>query len=208
MAMVRGWLDDARNRAVQPNPNAMTLATIDADGQASARIVLCKGIDESLARFTFFTNRMSRKGRSIVHEARVALVFHWDTLDRQVRIEGLTTPASDAESDAYFQTRGLESKLGAWASAQSEPIASREALLGKIVEVMERFGVSLDNLEDKNLPIPRPPHWGGIHVWASAIELWIGGPGRIHDRARWSRSLVQEGDGCATGAWSHTRLQP
>ena len=206
MPLFKAWFDDAHARAIQPNPNAMTLATIDPDGAPSARIVLCKSLDESAGRFTFHTNRLSRKGRALQHDSRVALVFHWDALERQARIEGLTTLADDAESDAYFKTRGTENKLGAWASQQSEPLASREELLRRIADVMTRFGVNLDNF--RTADIPRPPHWGGVHVWAQRVELWVGGPGRVHDRAEWTRSLTRDGDRYIGAPWTATRLQP
>ncbi len=206
MPLFHAWLDEAFAQRIQPNPNAMTLATVDADGQPSARTVLCKGIDESLGRVTFYTNRQSRKGMALKHEPRVALLFHWDAFDRQVRIEGRVTQTTDQESDAYFQSRRIESRLGAWASDQSKPIASRDELLSKVVDAMARFKVSLDDMEAEE--IPRPPHWGGYHVWANRVELWVGGPGRVHDRARWERTLNTSGDGFSGGPWSVTRLQP
>lgn len=206
MPLFQTWFDEAHARQITPNPNAMTLATVDPDGAPSARIVLCKSFDESAARFTFHTNRQSRKGVALSHDPRVALAFHWDALERQVRIEGVTTLADDAESDAYFRTRGTENKLGAWASQQSQPLGSREELLGRVAEVMTRFGVNLDNF--RTAEIPRPPHWGGVHVWAQRIELWVGGPGRVHDRAEWRRALTRDGARYVGSEWSATRLQP
>lgn len=206
MPLFRTWFDEAHAKRIQPNPNAMALATIDPDGQPSVRTVLCKDIDEPAGRVTFYTNRRSRKGKALEREPRVALLFHWDAFDRQVRIEGRVTPTTDAQSDAYFKSRRIESRLGAWASDQSEPIGSREELLAKVADVMSRFGVNLDNLETTD--IPRPPHWGGYHVWAHRIELWVGGPGRVHDRARWERELTARADRYIGGPWSVTRLQP
>lgn len=206
MPLFRAWFDEAREKKIQPNPNAMALATVDRDGRPSARTVLCKGIDEAGGRITFYTNRNSRKGRAIADNQRVAVLFHWDAFDRQARFEGVVTPTSDEESDAYFHSRRLESRIGAWASDQSEPIESREALLTKVVDVMTRFGVNLDLAEETH--IPRPPHWGGYHITADRIELWVGGPGRVHDRAVWTRD-VQAGSGqLACGEWRSTRLQP
>lgn len=210
MAMVRAWLDDAMRLSDLPNPNAMALATVDADGRPSARMVLCKGLDIERGRFTFYTNWQSPKGKAIEHEPRVALLFHFDAQGRQVRVEGPATLASADESDAYFQTRSTESKLAAWASEQSQPIGSRDELLARVVEMMARFDVNFDNLDDA--PIPRPPFWGGYHVWAERIELWVGGPGRIHDRGLWRKKL-EAGDrspegGFVGGAWESTRLQP
>lgn len=204
--LLSAWIDEARDRRIQPNPGSMTLSTVDPDGRPSARVVLCKGLDAAAGRVTFYTNYSSRKGVAIAHEPRVALTMHWDALNRQVRIEGRATTATDAQSDAYFRTRSVESRLGAWASRQSEPLESREALIARVAETMARFDVNLDNLEDAE--IPRPPFWGGYHVWAERVELWVGGPGRIHDRARWTRTLTPAGDGFTAGGWSATRLYP
>lgn len=206
MPLVAQWLEAATTRQVQPNPNAMTLATIDPDGRPSARVVLAKNLDVGLGTVTFHTNRLSRKGRALTAHPRAALVFHWDALDRQIRIEGPVTFATDAESDAYFATRRTASRIGAWASDQSQPIASREALLKKVSDAVAKFGVDLDDPEA--IQIPRPPHWGGYRVWAESVELWIGSPVRIHDRARWDRTLTPEGNGFQASTWRAMRLQP
>ncbi|MFG0274066.1 MAG: pyridoxamine 5'-phosphate oxidase [Phycisphaerales bacterium] len=204
--VLEAWLAEAAEKAVQPNPNAMTLATVDEQGRPDARIVLCKGIDVDAGTVTFYTNRTSRKGRELGATPRAALVFFWDTLDRQVRVEGPVTHASDAESDAYFQSRHWQSRLGASASDQSQPIESREALLEKVMMKAMELGIDLDNPEKAE--IPRPEHWGGYRVWAERVELWISGPGRVHDRAAWTRTLAPDGDAWTGGAWSSTRLQP
>lgn len=204
----KAWFDEAYAKRVQPNPNAMALATVDAQGRPSARIVLCKDMNlaPDAGYIVFHTNHRGRKGREIAANPHVAVVFHWDDLDRQVRIEGPVTKVPDAESDAYFRSRPIDRRLGAWASDQSEPIESRDALLEKVAAVMARFGVGFDNLE--TVDIPRPPHWGGFRIWAEAVELWVGDSGRIHDRARWTRPLSPRGDGFAPGPWSVQRLQP
>jgi pyridoxamine 5'-phosphate oxidase len=204
----REWFERARRDRVQPNPHAMTLATIDPDGRPSARIVLCKGMDLSPAAgyIVFYTNYEGRKARALLANSRAALVMHWDTLDLQVRMEGLCVQSPAEESDAYFKTRPVESRIGAWASRQSRPIASREALLEQVAEVVARFGVTLDDPE--KAVIPRPPFWGGFRFWADAVELWVGGPGRVHDRARWTRPLTEREGGLTPGPWQATRLQP
>ena len=210
--LFREWYDQARTQRVQPNTNAMTLATIDPDGTPSARIVLCKDMNlgDDAGYLVFHTNYHGRKGRALAAHPRCALVFHWDDLDKQVRIEGHAARSPEAESDAYFRTRALESRIGAWASQQSEPLDSREALMGRVAEVIQRFEVDL--FSDREQVIPRPPHWGGFRVWARAVEVWVGGPGRVHDRARWERSLAPVprggGRGFDPGPWSRTRLQP
>jgi pyridoxamine 5'-phosphate oxidase len=200
--LFREWFDRARADAHQPNPDAMTLATVGADGHPSARIVLCKGIEAEQGAVTFFTNTHSRKGREISGNPRVALVFHWDHADRQVRIEGSAQPVSPGEADAYFASRRWESRLGAWASRQSEPLASREVLLEAAAAKIQELDIDIAAaLRGDPVDIPRPPHWGGYRVVAQAVELWQGGTGRLHDRARWTRS--EKG-----GAWASTRLQP
>lgn len=215
-AMVQAWLDEARAASNQPNPNAMCLCTVDAHGTPSARIVLCRGVDAERGVLTFFTNYTSRKGRAMEADPRVALTFHWDHTDRQIRVEGLAVRASAETSDAYFETRSLAKRLGAWSSDQSEPIASRDELIAKVEESVTRFGIDPKNppSEEKSAGlIPRPPHWGGFHVHASAVELWAGEGGRIHDRAVWRRELTEQShedplDAYERGAWSATRLQP
>lgn len=203
---LREWLDEATSRAVQPNPNAMTLATVDPDGRPSARIVLCKAIDVERGFIVFYTNRGSRKGRALAANPRAALILHWDDLDRQIRIEGPVVRSPDEESDHYFATRSTLSRLSAWASAQSEPVASREEMDRKMLEAAKRLGVPIDAPDDAR--IPRPPQWGGYRVWCEAVELWIGRSGRFHDRARWTRDLTRSDDGFSAGPWTARRLQP
>lgn len=209
------WMGEATSRRLQPNPNAMTLATVDEDGRPSARIVLCRGVDTRAGFVEFFTNKASRKGRALRAHPRAALLFHWDDLDRQVRIEGPVSDAPDARADEYFATRHPLSRLGAWASEQSEPLSSRAEFDAKIVATAARFGVDLDealrNDPGMRIDVPRPPHWGGFRVWAERVELWIGRAGRTHDRALWSRDLERTGDADAAfraGAWRSQRLQP
>lgn len=180
------WFAEAR-QAGELDPTAMTLATATRDGVPSARVVLLKGLD---ARgFVFYTNFESRKGRELDANPRAALAFFWGTLSRQVRVEGSIERVSDDEADAYFASRPLESRLGAWASAQSSVLASREALDARYEEVTARFGETP----------PRPPHWGGCRVLPSVMEFWQGRPSRMHDRLRYRL----EG-----GAWVIERLAP
>jgi pyridoxamine 5'-phosphate oxidase len=190
--IVKRWLDEAFAARTQPNPHAVALATVDPDGRPSVRMVLCNEIDPDAATFTFYTNIESRKGRAIQSEPRCAIVFHWDS--RQARIEGHAALTPAERSDAYFATRPLEARLGAWASAQSEPISSRAEILGKLDAVAERFGAKRE--EDS---VPRPPHWGGITLVADSIEIWASREGRIHDRAVWANNGTD---------WISTRLQP
>jgi pyridoxamine 5'-phosphate oxidase len=201
MPLFSQWFDEAVRKKAEPNPNAMVLATVGDDGAPSARVVLCKSIDVAGGSIVFFTNYRSRKGRELLAHPRVATVFHWDHADRQVRVEGSVTLASAEESDAYFQSRALLSRLGAWASEQSEPLASRFDLVRQTREVMKRFGVGIHHLVmPSGAPdFPRPPHWGGFRLAIRSLELWQGGGGRLHDRARWTRT---------DAGWSSTRLNP
>jgi pyridoxamine 5'-phosphate oxidase len=194
------WLAEAWRRRLQPNPNAMTLATATLEGVPAARIVLCKDVVGVPGYVLFFTNFQSRKGLELSSNPRAAAVLHWDHMHRQVRIEGLVETAPAADSDAYFASRARQSRIGAWASAQSRPVASREALLAQVRDAAERFATG---------EVPRPSFWGGYRLWADAVELWVEGEARIHDRARWVRTLNRAADGAMRpGPWSVTRLQP
>jgi pyridoxamine 5'-phosphate oxidase len=210
MPIARAWFDQARTDQVQPNPDAMTLATVDDRGYPAARIVLCRHFVSDPGLLAFFTNYEGTKGRHLARVPRAAAVFHWDKLDRQVRIEGPVVKSPAAESDEYFAKRSWEKRLGAWASDQSRPIESRAALLSKIWRTIERLGLSHTELllKGDNVEIPRPPHWGGFRLWAERVELWLGGTGRVHDRAEWRRGLAPSGDGFTVGPWRSTRLQP
>ncbi len=213
--LFRSWFDAAQKRKDQPNPNALTLASVDSVGQPSARIVLCKGIDTASGHIVFYTNERGRKGRELLATGRAAAVFHWDHQDRQVRIEGPVVRSPAAESDAYFASRAWLSRIGAWTSDQSEPIATRAALEAKLEATMHRFGLdpAFPPARDAVVNIPRPPHWGGFRLHAERIEFWCAGAGRLHDRAAWTRTLRPEpvGTPCsfvAATPWSATRLQP
>lgn len=198
-----GWFEEARARRLQPNPDSMVLATVGANGQPSARVVLCKHVLLQPGCLVFFTNYQSRKGRELQEQPRAAVVFHWDVLHRQVRIEGRITRSPEAESDAYFATRALDSQVGAWASEQSSVLTSREVLAQRVREVQTKFGVGTAAAH-----VPRPPHWGGFRLWIEAIELWIEGANRVHDRAVWRRTLAQTSDGYEASAWDKNRLCP
>ena len=184
----RAWFEAARASQLR-EPNAMTLATATPDGVPSARIVLLKGVDER--GFVFFTDYRSRKGAELEANPRAALVFHWAELERQVRVSGHVERVSRAESEAYFATRPLGSRVGAWASHQSSVIASRAELEQREAEVAARF---------PGPDVPLPPHWGGFRVSPEGVEFWQGRPSRLHDRLRY----VHEGE----GGWRVERLSP
>ncbi|MDX2119104.1 MAG: pyridoxamine 5'-phosphate oxidase [Planctomycetota bacterium] len=212
MELALSWFNEARAKRVQPNPTAMCLATVDAGGQISSRMVLCREFNAEKGYCVFYTNYESRKANAIAENPRVALLFHWDALDRQIRIEGRCVRSPEAESDAYFNQREWSKRVGAWASDQSRPIGSRAELEMKVVEAMMKLGLSIDEISAKgnDIKIPRPPYWGGTRVFAERVELWLGQDSRIHDRAVWVREL-REGDTpheMQGGTWTSTRLQP
>ncbi|HLU20205.1 MAG TPA: pyridoxamine 5'-phosphate oxidase [Pusillimonas sp.] len=180
------WFDEALKANVI-EPNAMTLATADAGGRPSARIVLLKGIDDQ--GLVFFTNYQSRKGQELAAQPHASLLFFWPELERQVRLEGKVEKVSPNESDLYFESRPLGSRIGAWASPQSQPI-SREELERRSQELAESLGESPS----------RPPHWGGYRLVPERVEFWQGRPSRLHDRLVYERNDL--------GQWQITRLAP
>lgn len=185
----RLWWDAALAHMPVPNPNAMSVATVDPDGRPSVRIVLCRGFDER--GIVFYTNRESRKGRALEAHPAACCNFHWDTLDRQVRIEGVVTHTTDAESDAYWESRPRENRINALASHQSQPVAGRAELEAAVAALEHRYGVG---------SIPRPPHWGGYRIALDRVEFWQGHRHRLHDRIVYTRNR--------DGTYSTTRLAP
>jgi len=207
------WLGQARLDSAQPNPDAMVLATVNGRGYPSARVVLCKGIAVQLGAIVFYSNYRSRKGGELEENPRAAVVFHWDHRHRQVRAEGRVERLPEHESDRYFHTRAWQSRLGAWASQQSQPVESREALAAGVAREARRLGIPYDGPgtaepETISVDVPRPPHWGGYRLVADAVELWVEGEFRIHDRARWTRVLPESGSTASSTPWAVTRLQP
>ncbi len=186
LAQFQRWLDEAV-AAELPEANAMTLATVGADGRPSTRVVLIKGCDAD--GIVWYTNYESRKARDLAHQPCAALQFHWVELERMVRIEGRVDKTSDAESDAYFATRPLDSRLGAWASPQSEVIASRAVLVAGAAKAAARWALNP----------PRPPHWGGYRLKPDVWEFWQGRKSGLHDRLRYR---------LAGGGWVRERLAP
>jgi pyridoxamine 5'-phosphate oxidase len=185
-ALARAWLAEAE--ATEPNdPNAIALATVDADGLPNVRMVLLKEIEADA--FVFYTNYGSVKAREIEAAGKAAFVLHWKSLRRQIRVRGLTEREEGPQADAYYASRSLKSRLGAWASRQSEPLASRAHLMAEVARVGVQHGLNPS----------RPPFWGGIRIRPVEIEFWADGDFRLHDRFRWTRSGA---------GWIAQRLNP
>lgn len=189
------WMTEAAV-AEPEDPNAMTLATADADGRPSARMVLLKGFDDR--GFVFYTNFESDKGRQLLANPRAALCFHWKSLRRQVRIEGAASAVSDQEADEYFQSRPRDSRIGAWASMQSRPLQGRWELEQRIAQYVAKFNIG---------PVPRPPHWSGWRVAPDRIEFWRDRPFRLHDRQVFARDLADPAEK-TPNEWRISRLYP
>lgn len=187
-ALFRAWFAEARASEINDS-NAMALATVDSTGQPSVRMVLLKGHDER--GFVFYTNRESRKAQELGEGSKAALLFHWKSLRRQIRIEGPVSRVDDAESDAYFASRGRDSQLGAWASDQSRPLDARETFEARFEAMRSRF---------EGGDVPRPPHWGGYRVTPQRIEFWLDREHRLHERRVFTRT--------AEGGWDEGLLFP
>jgi pyridoxamine 5'-phosphate oxidase len=187
-ALARAWQAEA-DRTEPNDPNAIALATVDAQGLPNVRMVLLKEIED--AGFVFYTNYDSAKGEEIAATGKAAFVLHWKSLRRQIRVRGTVTREEGAQADAYYRSRALQSRLGAWASAQSRPLASRLDLMAEVARVTAQKGVNPD----------RPPFWGGFRITPVEIEFWADGAFRLHDRFRWTRDTP-------AAPWNVARLSP
>ncbi|WP_102110330.1 pyridoxamine 5'-phosphate oxidase [Oceaniglobus roseus] len=187
-ALTRAWMEEAAPQE-PADPNAMALATVDGDGMPDVRIVLLKEIED--AAFVFYTNYDSAKGRELAETGVAAFVLHWKSLKRQVRVRGHVEKEDGAQADAYYASRALDSRLGAWASKQSRPLDSRETLMAEVEAARSEHGESP----------ARPPHWGGFRIRPVSFEFWADGAFRLHDRERWT-------PGRQPGQWEVQRLYP
>ena len=186
--IARRWLDEATQTEVN-DPNAIALSTVDADGLPNARMVLLKEIED--AAFVFYTNYTSAKAQELDHAGKAAFVMHWKSLRRQIRVRGVVSKEEGPQADAYYKSRSLKSRLGAWASDQSSPLASRASLVAEVAKVTAKKGPNPD----------RPPFWGGYRITPVEIEFWADGAFRLHDRFRWHRDSTD-------GEWRIDRLNP
>jgi pyridoxamine 5'-phosphate oxidase len=190
--LFKTWFEEAQACEVN-DPNAMCLSTVNEVGQPSSRMVLMKDCDYKRGVFIFYTNFESRKAKDILTNPHVALCFHWKSLKKQIRIEGVAYTASEEDADLYFSTRALGSQIGAWASKQSRELKSRDKLENEVAAVAKKLG---------DAPIPRPPHWGGFCVQPTAVEFWLERPFRLHDRLLYTPSAFEE------NGWEIKRLYP
>ncbi|WP_292293184.1 pyridoxamine 5'-phosphate oxidase [Marivita sp.] len=186
--IARAWLSEAEQTELN-DPNAIALSTVDADGMPNARMVLLKEIEPDA--FVFYTNYDSRKGEEIRAAGKAAFVVHWKSLRRQIRVRGTVTREEGEKADAYYASRSLKSRLGAWASKQSRPLASRTELMAEVAKLTPKLGTNPS----------RPPFWGGFRIHPTEIEFWADGAFRLHDRFRWERVANEE-------SWKISRLNP
>ena len=211
--MVGEWFDEAIRQAVQRHPNAMTLATVDAESRPSARVVLIKDLSRTEGHATFYSHYESRKGVELDGNSHAAGVLHWDKLGRQIRFEGRVARCLDDENDAYFATRPAGSQLNAWVSKQSWPLENMDDLERRATRKAQDLGLAAEQVNGKfaqrTTNIPRPPFWGGYRLWFTAVELWLEGKDRFHERLRYERTLTaMDASTFTAGSWNHQRLQP
>ncbi|WP_108484293.1 pyridoxamine 5'-phosphate oxidase [Oceaniglobus ichthyenteri] len=187
-ALTRDWMAEAAPKELA-DPNAISLATVDSDGMPNVRVVLLKEIEDDA--FVFYTNYEGKKGQELIASGKAAFVLHWKSIARQVRVRGLVEKEDGPIADAYYNSRALDSRLGAWASKQSRPLKNRAALMAEVAAAGVRFGTTP----------PRPPFWGGFRIKPLEVEFWADGAFRLHDRERWLRSALDQ-------EWQRTRLYP
>ena len=209
LLILKEWMDEVVQSKIQPNPNSMSISTIDANGRPNSRMVLCKEINEELGYLVFYTNYQSNKSKEIAVNNECSGLFHWDGFGYQVRVRGIIVKSPEAESDNYFATRDIGSQLSAWASHQSQIVEDRESLDNRFQQAMDKFNVKESELESSEINIPRPEFWGGYRIWIREIELWLNQKDRFHDRLSFKRKLATTSSGFETSNdWVIKRLQP
>ena len=207
--VLKEWLHEARQSKIQPNPNSMSISTVDSMGCPNSRMVLCKEINEDLGYLVFYTNYNSEKSKEIESHNNCSALFHWDPLGYQVRVRGKLIKSPNDESDNYFSTRKVGRQLSAGASNQSDHVENRESLDDQFQKIMKRFNIQDEDLDSTEIEIPRPDFWGGYRIWINEIELWLNQSERFHDRLSFKRDLVKTSSGFnAENNWVVKRLQP
>ena len=207
--ILKEWMDEVVESKIQPNPNSMSISTIDANNRPNSRMVLCKEINEELGYLVFYTNYQSNKSKEIGVNNECSGLFHWDTFGYQVRVRGIIVKSPEVESDNYFATRDIGSQLSAWASHQSQIVEDRESLDNQFQQAMDKFNLKESELESLDINIPRPEFWGGYRIWIREIELWLNQKDRFHDRLLFTRKLDTTTSGIeASNHWVIKRLQP
>ena len=202
------WMKEVSDSNTQPNPNCMSIATVDSTGSPNSRMVLCKELDAENGFLTFYTNYSSIKSEELKNNSKCSALFHWDKFGYQVRLKGFVDKCADSKNDAYFSTRDIGSQIAAWASDQSKEIESLEKMEDSYQKIMNKFQIkSLD--EAKEIKLPRPDFWGGYDLWIEEIELWKNRKNRFHDRLKFKRKIsIENGKIDAEKKWDSVRIQP
>ena len=209
LLLLHSWLNEAMELGLQPNPDAMAIATSNSQGSPNVRMVLCKEINTEEGYVVFYTNYNSVKSLEIKENPKCSALFHWDKLGYQIRIRGEILQSPDEENDTYFASRHLGSQVGAWASNQSNPVEDREALDDQFKKILDRFNLTSESITRNEQKIPRPPNWGGYRLCIEEIEFWLNQKDRLHDRLHLRRALTISSEGIETEKkWTVKRLQP
>ena len=208
LSTLQDWMKKVSDSDTQPNPNCMTVSTVDSNGLPNSRMVLCRELNIEEGHLTFYTNYSSIKSKELESNAKCSVLFHWDKFGLQVRLRGTAIRCSNSKNDAYFSTRALGSQVAAWASDQSKEIESLEMMDTSYQKIMDKF--KINNLaNDPEKEIPRPDFWGGYEIWVGEIELWKNQKNRFHDRLKFTRNIsIENGNIEADKEWSIIRVQP
>lgn len=208
LSTLQDWMEKVSDSNAQPNPNCMSVSTVDSNGLPNTRMVLCKELNTEEGHLTFYTNYSSIKSKELESNAKCSALFHWDKFGLQVRIRGTAIRCTDSKNDAYFSSRDLGSQIAAWASDQSKEIESLEMMDNSYQIIMDKFSIgNLENNSEKK--IPRPDFWGGYEIWVEEIELWKNQKNRFHDRLKFTRNInIKNGNIDPDKKWNVIRIQP